>query len=120
VQEPNIIRTRGDLTGKESQGKQNFVILMANPRRSWRRIAQKPKPPFRAALASWVELLKLSGRRFPLIYEDVESMFVLSRKKCNKAKVLGLSGIDSFCYPEHPRFAGDTDLTNPQTSIACK
>jgi hypothetical protein len=29
VQEPNIIRTRGDLTGKESQGKQNFVILMA-------------------------------------------------------------------------------------------
>src|SRR6266576_2828901 len=28
--------------------------------------AKNPKPPFRAALDSWVELLKLSGRRRPL------------------------------------------------------
>ncbi|PYV64559.1 MAG: hypothetical protein DMG95_04120 [Acidobacteria bacterium] len=28
--------------------------------------AKNPKPPFQAALDSWVELLKLSGRRWPL------------------------------------------------------
>jgi len=51
---------------------------------------KKPKPPFRAALVSWVELLKLSGRRWPFIYEDVEDIFARMPKSRNNVKILPL------------------------------
>jgi hypothetical protein len=49
----------------------------------------KPKPPSRAALASWVELLnsQAGGGHY---YEDVEGIFGLSRAWDNNVKVLEL------------------------------
>ena len=50
-------------------------------------LAQKPKPPSRAVLASWVELLnsQAGGGHY---YEDVENIFTRQRGVDNKAKVL--------------------------------
>jgi len=44
--------------------------------------------PYRAALASWVELLRVSGRRWPLVYEDVENIVDRLVTGRNSAKVL--------------------------------
>jgi len=49
---------------------------------------KKLKPPFQAALVSWVELLKLSGRRWPFIYEDVDHIIALMPNQRNNVKIL--------------------------------
>jgi hypothetical protein len=43
-----------------------------------------------AASASWVELLKLSGRRWPFIYEDVGHILRHAESKRNSVKTLEL------------------------------
>ena len=54
--------------------------------------AQKPKPPLRAVLASWVELLNSQaggGRN----YEVVENSVTQIRVHDNRAKILGRGGV---------------------------
>jgi hypothetical protein len=70
-QETNIIRTERKLTCKEKDGSKNQSRLSA-------------------ASASWVELLKLSGRRWPFIYEDVGHILVHARSRRNSVKILEL------------------------------
>ena len=55
-------------------------------REQWKQV-QKPKPPFRAALASWVELLKYWPEEADS-YEDVEIILSRGVFRHNSAKVL--------------------------------
>jgi hypothetical protein len=70
------------------RGDLNFQELKMRP--------QKLKPPFQAALVSWVELLKLSGRRWPFMYEDVKNIIALLPNQRNNVKIL-----DFNAWPEH-------------------
>ena len=71
--QPNIIRMTGSVRAREEEREQKNL--------------QKPKPPLRAALASWVELLSFQagGGHF---YEDVRATFSPIESKRNNAKIL--------------------------------
>ena len=69
----------------------NIIRMTESTRAEVKHVAtkkqQKPKPPLRAALASWVELLSFSagGGHF---YEDVGATFSPIEAKRNNTKIL--------------------------------